>query len=395
MSLFAGIFKILPIPISKRMVTGMVTLLASLIYTRLLNKPSPRGPLFVTWLPTFDCNAFCRFCGTHVSHKQQPENLPLGRCLEIADEIGRAKTWVVGFTGGEVLLWPYLFDVVRELKKHNIVIYIVTNGLLLKDYASEILSSGVDYVVVSIDSDSATEHDDVRQLPGLYEQAIEGVKELRKRRKGGKPLIKSTTVASAQNLHKLKGVIDHLENFMDETSFQPVVGEYEDHPHNREDNQLGKFFFTDNSESTVKAQLDKLIEDRPGFDKTYFKLIPEYWFHPEKLVERIKCWSPFLRLQIMPGGDTRQCTVRSDYGATGNLNELSIMDTWNSQEMQRQREEIRCHRNECICWTQDTAFNAALDKFPFAKMFPVWNKSAKLSKDEVVSQVETIKFQGE
>lgn len=389
MSLFSGISKILPIPLSGRIVTGMITLLISLIYTRMLNRPSPRGPLFVTWLPTFDCNAFCRFCGTHTLHKKQPENLPLERCLEIANEIGRAKTWVVGFTGGEVLLWPHLFAVIRELKKHNVVVYIVTNGLLLKDYASEILSTGVDFVVVSIDSDKATEHDDVRQLIGLYESAVEGVKALKERRKGNKPLIKSTTVVSAQNMHKLKEVLEHLGKVADETSFQPVVGEYADHPHNRDDKQLGKFFFKDDSESTVRSQLEELIEDRPEFNKSYFRLIPEYWFHPEKLVERIRCWSPFLRLQIMPGGDTRQCTVRSNYGATGNLNNSSVMDAWNSPEMLRQREEIRCHRNECICWTQDTAFNAALDDFRLAKIFPVWNKRAGLFKKGAVGQSES------
>lgn len=179
MSLFSSISKIVPIPITGRALTAGVTLFTNLIYTRLLNRPSPRGPLFVTWVPSFDCNAFCRFCGTHTSHKQQPEDLPLKRCLEIADEIGRAKTWVVGFSGGEVLLWPYLFDVIRELKKHNIVVYIVTNGMLLEDFVDEILSSGVDYVVVSIDSDQAAEHDDVRQLFGLYAKAVKGMRKLR------------------------------------------------------------------------------------------------------------------------------------------------------------------------------------------------------------------------
>ena len=105
-----------------------------------------------------------------------------------------------------------------------------------------------------------------------------------------------------------------------------------------------------------------------------WKLSISFWFHPEKLIERVRCWSPFLRLLILPDGDTRQCLVRSDYGATGNLNVTSVMDAWNSQEMQRQREEIRCHQNKCICWTQDTAFNAMGDDIPIANKFPIWNK---------------------
>jgi MoaA/NifB/PqqE/SkfB family radical SAM enzyme len=378
MNLFSRFSKILPIPINLRMITGGITLLTNLIYTRLLNKPSPRGPTFITWLPTFDCNAFCRFCGTHTVHKQQPENLPLERCLEIANEIGRGKTWVVGFTGGEVFMWPYLFDVIRELKKYNIVVYIVTNGLLLKDYVDEILSTGVDYIVVSIDSDQAAEHDDVRQLPYLYKNAVEGIEDLKRKRKGKRPLIKTTTVVSKQNIHRAAEILNHLEGIVDETSLQPVVGEYADHSHNRSEGQLSKFFFSDDAETSVKTKFDELLKHKSGFNKTYFKLIPEYWFHPEKLVERIRCWSPFLRLQILPGGGTRQCTVRSDYGATGNLNFSSIMDTWNSLEMIRQREEIRRHQNKCICWTQDTAFNATLDDFRFMKKIPLWNLRKKV-----------------
>jgi len=272
-------------------------------------------------------------------------------------------------------MWPYLFDVIRELKKHSIVVYIVTNGLLLKDFVDEILSAEVDFIVVSIDSDTATEHDDVRQLPGLYEKAIEGVNELKRRRKDGKPLIKSTTVVSAQNIHKLEDILNHLNKLVDETSFQPVVADYSDHPHNRNNKQLGKFLFAENMQAAVKARLDNLIEDNPGFNKSYFKLIPRYWFNPEKLVKSIKCWSPFLRLQILPNGDTRQCTVRSNYSATGNLNKTSIMDAWNSQEMLRQREEIRTHKNGCICWAQDTAFNAAIDSLGIPNFLPVLNRN--------------------
>jgi MoaA/NifB/PqqE/SkfB family radical SAM enzyme len=90
----------------------------------------------VTWLPTFDCNAYCQFCGTHILHKKTPEALSRERSLEIAEEIGRSKTWVVGFTGGEVLLWPFLFDVIRILKQHHVIVYIVTNGLLLEKFSN-------------------------------------------------------------------------------------------------------------------------------------------------------------------------------------------------------------------------------------------------------------------
>jgi MoaA/NifB/PqqE/SkfB family radical SAM enzyme len=294
------------------------------------------------------------------------------RSLEIAEEIGRSKTWVVGFTGGEVLLWPFLFDVIRILKQHHVVVYIVTNGLLLEKFANQIVSSGVDTVVVSIDSDDASQHDDVRKVEGLYQKAIDGIEKLKFLRKGQKPHIKSTTVVFRTNLERLKQIIGRLELIVDETSIQPIVGDYEDHPHNRGEQRLAKFLFESDDMQIVEKTLDLFFKRFPAYRKYYFQMIPTHWNNPQHLVDTVKCWSPFLRLQIMPNGTTRQCTVRSDYGATGNLNQCSLMDAWNSIEMKRQREEIRHHCNNCICWTQDTAFNAVLHQSKLARHLPVF-----------------------
>ena len=363
--------KILPIRLSNRTITGLTTLALNILFSRVFNRPSTRGPTFVTWLPTFDCNAYCVFCGTHILHKKTPEALSGERALQIAEEIVQAKTWVVGFTGGEVLLWPHLFDVIRILKRHGVFVYIVTNGLLLEQFAEEIISSGVDTVVISIDSNEASEHDQIRKVEGLYQKAIDGIEKMKSLRVGRKPRIKSTTVVFKANIERLEQIIGHLQGIVDETSIQPIVGDYEDHPHNRGEGRLTKFMFGSEHSQLVEQTLGRFFRRFPSYKKYYFQMIPTYWKDPQYLADTIKCWSPFLRLQIMPNGTTRQCTVRSDYGATGNLNQCSLMDAWNSIEMRRQREEIRHHCNNCICWTQDTAFNATLHGSRLANLLPV------------------------
>jgi len=129
-------------------------------------------------------------------NKRYPEDLSLERALEIAHEIGKAKTWVVGFTGGEVLLWPHLFAVIKVLKQYKVRVYLITNGLLLKKNAERIIETGVDTVVVSLDSLIAEEHDNNRRVDGIYNSAIEGIECLKVKRKSQKPIIKSTTVLS-------------------------------------------------------------------------------------------------------------------------------------------------------------------------------------------------------
>ena len=105
-------------PINKKLFSAVASFCSTIFRTKMLNIDATRGPLFITWLCTYKCNANCKFCSTHELHKQYPDNLSWQRAKEIAHEIGRAKTRVVGFTGGEVLLWPYLFDVINILKQY-------------------------------------------------------------------------------------------------------------------------------------------------------------------------------------------------------------------------------------------------------------------------------------
>jgi MoaA/NifB/PqqE/SkfB family radical SAM enzyme len=363
---------ILSFPISLKIISAGLTLLTNVIQGKMFNSRVARGPLFVTWLTTYDCNINCSFCSTHQMKKRFPADLTQHKALSIAHEIGQSGSWVVGFTGGEVLLWPYLFDVIKVLKEYNIIVYIVTNGLLIREKADQILNAGVDSVVVSIDDIEAHLHDWVRGKKGLYDAAMEGVAYLKNKRKAQKPVLKSTTVFSQLNYSKFSDIIQKLSSIFDVTSFQPISSGYANGPHNFEKNKED-LFFNQKEEPRVRMSLEKLIRTYPAFQNNYFKKINEFLFSPELLL-RVKCWSPFLRLQILPNGEVLHCSANQKIGTVGNLNESSFLNVWNSPAMKSQRELIRQCQNQCICWTQDTSFNALFDDIPLLNRFPVFSK---------------------
>jgi len=365
--------KIFPARPGLNIMDAFLTFIYAIVFTKILNRPSPRGPLFVTWLVTYECNVFCGFCSTHRLKQQFPEEISLQRAREIAHEIAKAKTYAVGFTGGEVLLWPHLFEVIQILKKHNVAVYIVTNGLLLKEKTDEIIKSGVDYITVSIDSDVPGEHDRVRNFPMLYKKILEGIEYLKCRRKSKWPLIKSTTIIHRDNLQNLCRIVKNLDSIVDVTSVQPIVGGYAHGPHGKSDETLQALIFRQDEQESVDRVFHNLIHENDDFDNEYFRLIPRYWFSKETLAEKIHCWSPFLRLQILPNGEVFHCTANERYPAAGNLKKSSILEIWNSPEMIRQREEIRLHNNHCICWAQDTSFNAIINNVPCSKKLPIFN----------------------
>lgn len=352
------------------------TFLSNIIRTRILNINAKRGPLFVIWVGTYRCNANCQTCNTQELHGRYPENISLERAKEIAHEIGRAKTWLVGFTGGEILLWPHLFEVIKILKQYGVIVYINTNGFILKSKVQEIIDAKVDTVSVSMDSLDPKEHDENRRRPGLSEAIAAGINLLKEKRSGKKPLIKSTTVLSRKNYRNIDLLIAKLKKIVDVTTVQPVITGYVNSPNNIEENLMSDFLVTPEQETEVSEKIKNLIKLNPDLKGFYVENIPNYWFHRQELL-KVKCWSPFLRLQIMPNGEVFHCGANPRYGSVGNLSTMSLMDVWNSPEIKRHREEIRNHQNKCVCWCQDVSFNALLHKAPLANKLPVLNKRSQ------------------
>lgn len=349
------------------------TLFSNIIRTRIFNIRAKRGPLFITWLPTYRCNANCITCSTHQLSRDYPESISLEQAKKIAHQIGRAKTWAVGFTGGEPLLWPHLFEVIKILKTYGITVYLITNGLILKDKIRQIIDAKVDTVVVSIDSLVPEEHDQNRGIPGLFKSAMEGIELLKQERSGKKPLIKSTVVLSKKNYPQIEEIVQQLNRIVDLVNIQPIISGCVTGPHNIKDGAKSEFLPSFEDEAVIREKIRKLAELYPSLNSRYFKSIPDYLFHPENLL-KIKCWSPFLRLRILPDGRVFHCVFNSRYGQVGNLKEMSLMEAWNSPVMKRHREEIRKHQNKCICWAQDTSFNAFLDGLPLINKLPIFNK---------------------
>ncbi len=355
------------------------SVILSTIQTKIFNINATRGPFMVSWLGSYACNANCRFCNTDEMNKTQPCQISLNRAVEIAHEIGKAKTQIVGFMGGEPFVWPYLFDVIKILSEYKVKTYIITNGLLLKENVEKIIKHKVDTVVVSLDSSNPKEHDDNRQVPGIYKKALEGIEYLKNKRTGQKPVIKSTTVVSRKNIKNINNIIHHLGEIVDSTSIQPVATGYISNPHEIPSEEKESFLFSKEEKEEVEKEIEKVIKSHSEYNNFYYKNISTYWFNLEKLL-KVRCWSPFFRLIITPTGKVVHCMVNPRFGSVGNITNTPLMEIWNSDIMKKQRENIRRNKNNCVCWTQDASFNAILYKIPLISKLPIFKKRNYLSK---------------
>jgi len=87
---------------------------------------------------------------------------------------------VLVFSGGEPLCRNDLFHLVGRARQHGIILALATNGTLIdSDKARQIHDSGIARVSVSLDGATADVHDIMRQIPGAFDKAIQGIRQLR------------------------------------------------------------------------------------------------------------------------------------------------------------------------------------------------------------------------
>ena len=127
-------------------------------------------------MPHSRCNCRCVMCdiwkGNH--NVKQLEESDISKML---DSFRKLNTKEIVMSGGEALMHPNFFRFCGIIKTRKIKITLLSTGLLLKKYASEILAN-VDEVIVSLDG-SRDIHDKIRNIPNAFEKLKEGVQELK------------------------------------------------------------------------------------------------------------------------------------------------------------------------------------------------------------------------
>ena len=132
-------------------------------------------PIRVTLEPTNECNFGCRHCHRSIMDRAQGfMNTDLFH--KVVSEMSEHPSCILKVGGlGEPALHPNLGDFMRVLKTHRIQTYLYTNGTLLRNFDhQEILSWGLDLLVVSIDGLDAKSFERIR-VGGEYDSIRQAV----------------------------------------------------------------------------------------------------------------------------------------------------------------------------------------------------------------------------
>ncbi len=137
-------------------------------------------PRLIFWEVTKGCNLRCVHCRATATELSSPTDLSTPRALDIISQIADFCSPILVLSGGEPLYRPDIFQLARFATEKGIRVALGTNGTLVtKEVARKIVDSGVQRVSISLDGADAHTHDTFRGIPGAFEAAIYGLRNLK------------------------------------------------------------------------------------------------------------------------------------------------------------------------------------------------------------------------
>jgi radical SAM protein with 4Fe4S-binding SPASM domain len=140
----------------------------------------PNTPLVVSYAVTKACNLRCSHC--HADARDALANeLNLKEAIKAIDEMANLGTEALIFSGGEPLLRKdFVLTLAEYCVDAGIIPAMLSNGVLINHrVAMELKDAGIVAVGIPIDSSIPECHDQLRNVPGTFERAVDAIKACR------------------------------------------------------------------------------------------------------------------------------------------------------------------------------------------------------------------------
>ncbi len=276
-----------------------------------------RIPLSVHIDLTMRCNEICRHCYRVV--EQRPE-LTTDELKAILEDLAKAGTLYLTFSGGEVFLRKDLLELIEHARRLHFDVRLKSNALLItKAKAERLKALGVRQVDVSIYSADPAVHDWVTKIPGSLERSLLGVgllKDAGIRVRLNCPLMK-------QNVGQYREVRAIAERLGVPCGFDPMITA-------RNDGDTSTFDLRITGKQLFRVLQDPAVN--PGVGKTDAREVPSV--RPD--LDEIPCGASHNACYISAYGDVQPCVAMPI--ACGNVRDEPFEEIWRrSPEMLRVR----------------------------------------------------------
>jgi MoaA/NifB/PqqE/SkfB family radical SAM enzyme len=288
---------------------------------------------------------------------------------KLLESLQKLNTKLVVMSGGEALMHPNFFKLCEIIKTRKIKITLLSTGLLLKKYATEIITH-IYEVIISLDG-SREIHDKIRNIPFAFDKLKEGVLELKKL--NPKFRVTARCVIQKENFKDFPNIVDAAREIgLDQISF--LTADVTTDAFNRaelwDDQKAGEVKLSREELDGFKVVIESLIISHSKDFKTNFiaespdkiRRFYQYYaaYYNESKFPEMKCNAPWVSTVIEADGSVRPCFFHQ---VIGDIRENSLAEIINSEKSISFRKNLDVTTNsiceKCVCY---------LNLSPFAKL---------------------------
>ncbi len=165
-------------------------------------------PLVMSWNVTRECNMKCNHCYINATEKKLAHELTTEEGKKLIDQICQVSKPLLILSGGEPLLRPDIYELIKYGASKGLKMGLGSNGSLIDDVvASKLKAAGIATVSISLDSHIPAQHDEFRGVAGSWQKAVNACKALRK----NNVLVQINTTLTQQNYDQIDDIMNLAE----------------------------------------------------------------------------------------------------------------------------------------------------------------------------------------
>lgn len=304
------------------------------------------------------CNLKCKMCKMYeIPSLKKNQLIPIERWKLFFKDLRQiaGPGFVFNIPGGEPLLHPNIFKIIKIASNNELKPLLSTNAFLItNDIAHKLIKNGLAAVTISLDSSNEELHDDIRGKKGTYKKVQRAIRLLTYYKKlyNKEFSIGIQSVVQESNLNNIVDVVNFAQNnpLIDRINLNLLMK-----PNNSKDdpnwykNEFKDIWPKNNTETD--DLFDELIELKN--QKKISKLLNTvsqlrsykvYFRNPKKTPKLVNCKYD-KAVCTNSSGDIHLCFY---YDSVGNLKKDRLIDVWNSKKANNIRKKIhKCEITDC------------------------------------------------
>ncbi|MBU7032367.1 MAG: radical SAM protein [Theionarchaea archaeon] len=278
---------------------------------------------------TRECNLHCEHCYSDAGSPRDDE-LSFAEIKSLIDQLAGMGVLSLTLTGGEPLLHPRLFDIMKYARKNHLSLLLFTNGtLVIPQVAQKLSQLRVYRAAVSIDGPDAGTHDQIRGVEGAFQKALRAIILL----KNFEIPTQVNICLSRSNYEKFNEIL-YLMKHLGVTQFRvrPVTFSGRKSFSQQENQVAGKGQDNQDREDLCITPVEYVEALRLLYDFNMKELnIPESKEMDYSLQE-VNCGIGKKSLTVKSDGTVVPCPIFGEDVSLGNIREHSLLDIWNDSD---------------------------------------------------------------